>query len=359
MPVEDRGAWHDAPRRAAPARKTAHMKQRGRFYRDSACTAWYAPPMRSPEDPEPRTRRIDAPSNAAGWNVLDAATLRLVAAEAAARHNGEALAALTVGYLSSGASRHVTTGKHTLRAYATSVRMLVAAWRDRDLLTIDATDARLWLDSMRTRGAWHQDGTTGPAAPATIRVRLAGARALYQALCWAGVARENPFADLRAGSNGRHGVTRRSYTAAEIRRLLAIADDAERALILLAADTGLRVSEICGLQSAHIDLRRCTVTLVGHDGTPDTAVAIAPVVRDALAALLPAGAVGSLLPWTDSGARKRIRRLCTQAEISYRGTDALRPGGAARSPKSVRAGQGRLFEPFAAAAPDQASRTGE
>ena len=303
--------------------------------------------MSALKNPELPIQNAAPPSSIDGWRALDKIALRQAAARAAAAHDGDALAALTATHLSHGGQSRQHAAQHTIRAYATTVRMVVAQWRDRDLSTITAADALLWLDSLRKGGAWHQDGTIGPAAAATVRVRLAGARALFDALSWAGLSRDNPFADLRAGQEGQHSAARGAYRIQEISQLLGIADRAEQMLILLAADTGLRIAEICALRVSDIDLQQCSITVSHPDGTPGITIAISTVVRDALESNGAAGSHTLLLPWTDSGARKRIRRLCARADVVYRGTDALRPGTASRSSRSSRLGQGRLFDPFA------------
>jgi integrase len=54
----------------------------------------------------------------------------------------------------------------------------------------------------------------------------------------------------------RHRVAQRSYTLDEIQRILEAAQELERTLYCLAAETGMRGGELCGLQVTHFDLER-------------------------------------------------------------------------------------------------------
>ena len=54
----------------------------------------------------------------------------------------------------------------------------------------------------------------------------------------------------------RHRVAQRSYTLEEIQRILEAADESERTLYWLAAETAMRGGELCGLQISDFDLER-------------------------------------------------------------------------------------------------------
>jgi len=54
----------------------------------------------------------------------------------------------------------------------------------------------------------------------------------------------------------RHRVAQRFYPIDEIQRILEAAQEPERTLYWLAAETGMRGGELCGLQVTDFDLER-------------------------------------------------------------------------------------------------------
>ncbi|HVC82339.1 MAG TPA: site-specific integrase [Chloroflexota bacterium] len=219
---------------------------------------------------------------------------------------------------------------HTRRAYAIGIRMLVADWRDEDLLHPSQDAALKWLRHLERAGAWRQDGTVGPATPSTVRVRLAAGRALYRALRWAGATSADPFQDLRAAPEPTPAWEKsRPYSEADVAALFAAANPRDQAIVLLGAHAGLRVAEMCGLYGRDLDPARGRLVVRSEIADRQREVAMSPSLIRTLDRL---GWVADrpLLGLTDSGVRKRLLRLCARAGVPYRGAHALRHAAGTR-----------------------------
>ncbi len=105
-----------------------------------------------------------------------------------------------------------------------------------------------------------------------------------------GVIRFNPMRETMLPKSGKPMESRRAYTLAEIQAMLKVLAEPERTAVLLAALTGLRLSEIRGLRWEDYDGETITVkrsvwrTFVGETKTPGSAASIPvlPVLSTAL-----------------------------------------------------------------------------
>jgi len=179
--------------------------------------------------------------------------------------------------------------------------------------------------------------------PATVQLKLAAARALYAALRWAGATDAAPFASVRAAPEKTAPWDRRKpYPPADVERLLAAATGEDRALVLLGAHAGLRVSEALALR--HADVRLSDGELDVRDGKGGKARTV-PVSESLATALREGAADGDdarddreegrggagvgmeervLRVRDNRQARLRLRRLAASAGVPYRGYHALR-----------------------------------
>lgn len=258
----------------------------------------------------------------AQWAALPERDRTRFAVAAASAHDPDALAALTEAYL----TLHARTGAgnvHTRRAYATSVRILLAAWRHQDLLHPAPGSGAAWLRTLETSGAWRKDGLIGPASPSTLRVRLAGARTLYHALRWAGATTANPFDGAHtAPETTAPWDKRHPYVPEQLAQLLAAASPQDTVMLLLGADAGLSVSEMCALRWSDLDLVARTLVVQCGKGGKSRVVTLSDSLADAVRGLTRDTEL--LLPLTDSALRKRMRVLCARAGVPYLGLHALR-----------------------------------
>lgn len=161
--------------------------------------------------------------------------------------------------------------------------------------------------------------------PSSVRVRLAGARALYRALRWAGVTQLDPFSDTKPARDKTAAWDKRSpYTQAEVAALLDAAPPRDRVLILLCAHGGLRIAEALAL--TWDDLEGDTLTVRHGKGGKTRRVNLSGTLRAALGALgrESAEAGGPVIGATQTAARERLRVLCAGAGVTYRGWHSFR-----------------------------------
>lgn len=136
-----------------------------------------------------------------------------------------------------------TVSRSTRRNYRQGVVALVAAWRQENLLRPRRDAGALWLRTMEDAGL----------KPSTVTARLAGARALYAALRWAGATEADPLRDAHPQRDLVPAWEKRKpYDPDEVRRLVATAHGDDLALVLLGAHAGLRVSEMLALRWADV-----------------------------------------------------------------------------------------------------------
>ena len=201
---------------------------------------------------------------------LSEEALRRHAVRAANERDEGALWELIEAHLTLRGAHGIATSAHTLRAYRRGLRELLTLWRGENLLRPGRDAGPLYVQRLLAgdRGdvvaddEAHRRGrrvTRGPLAPATVSLRLAAARALYDSLAWAGATQVDPFRDVRLGRTATDlgdTASTRVYTEYEMNELLAAARDPhERVLLLLGAHGGLRVGEMVRLRWDDLDLR--------------------------------------------------------------------------------------------------------
>ena len=166
---------------------------------------------------------------------------------------------------------------HTASAYARDLESLLAycesqgigAWRE-----IDSQHVRMFAAQCHRRGL----------APRSIQRRLSAVRSLFRHLIREGELRHDPAAGVQAPkSRKRLPVTLDADTMA---KLLTFRGDGQlgardKAIMELFYSSGLRLSELLGLDLQDLDLRDRTVRVLGKGGK----ARIVPVGKEARAAL--------------------------------------------------------------------------
>ncbi|WP_216326702.1 tyrosine-type recombinase/integrase [Deinococcus aestuarii] len=163
-------------------------------------------------------------------------------------------------------------------------------------------------------------------APATQRVLLSRARALYHALRELGVVGPDfdPFGEVKGPDlRFRPGEDKSLYDEDEVARLVAHADDEERALVLLGADVGLTTGETARLTWEDIELSGDVLRVHGRE------ILASERLTDALRTWANrSGGVlfarGSVFSLTDHAVRGRLFRLCRRANVTYKAWRSLR-----------------------------------
>ena len=118
------------------------------------------------------------------------------------------------------------------------------------------------------------DALTRVRAPATVaKIHVVARSALGQAVRW-GLIAHNP--GLQASAPPIRHVEPRSATLDQLHCLVEAADDDFATVLILAATTGMRRGELCGLEWSALQLPSdgpgtalvCQVVVHGHDGRP-------------------------------------------------------------------------------------------
>jgi integrase/recombinase XerC len=176
--------------------------------------------------------------------------------------------------------RHLATRPaHTREAYRRDVRMLQELAGATPLAAVEPQELRRFLATLHARGL---------SGKSLARV-LSGWRAFYRfAIDHEPSLKDNPCAGLKAPRSARHLPA--VLSPDEAVRLVAIADEdvlavRDRALLELAYSSGLRVSEVAGLDLGALDLAQGEVRVVGK-GAKERIVPVGEPARVALKAWL-------------------------------------------------------------------------
>ncbi len=195
----------------------------------------------------------------ANWS--DPAKRRLWAVKAAHERDEARLIELLEAYLYLKGRKKALVSQETLRTYRTALRDYLAwAWPEGSpgprvpLLKASSDDIDRYLNGLQTKGG-NLPENSRPLRPASVATYLAGVRAFYRALEWAGAAVAPE--DVHAPSDPTPREERRPALPIELyEQLLYHLDDAEdltktrdRAMVRLMAEAGLRISE-----TVHLDV---------------------------------------------------------------------------------------------------------
>ena len=149
---------------------------------------------------------------------------------------------------------------HTLRSYAndlTDFQRFLAARGTPDLAAADLRLIRAWLAALHARGL----------APASVARKLAAVRSCYRFLVRRGVVDGNPAREARSPRQPRKLVTFLPIDEAtqlvDGRALGGASRTRDRAILELLYASGLRVSELAGLDLDHVDRTERTVRVLG------------------------------------------------------------------------------------------------
>jgi integrase/recombinase XerC len=166
---------------------------------------------------------------------------------------------------------------HTVSAYRHDLITLAAFCERRDVKRWDA------LNNFQVR-AFAAGEHAGGIAPRSIQRRLSAARTFYEYLMREGVVKNNPALDVRAPKTKKRLPA--TLDADQMGRLLDFrVDDTlsarDKAMMELFYSSGLRLSELVGLDVSGVDLQDRTVRVLGKGHK----TRIVPVGRHAIAAL--------------------------------------------------------------------------
>ena len=254
--------------------------------------------------------------------------------------------------------------RHTLRTYRNGLRLwllftgrtavsLLRPRSDEGSLFVRELEAgKLHLRRVSKKNP-HPDELAGPGRPlsaSSVNAYLAGARALYRALRWAGATQADPFLDVRPRADKvARWDKRQPYSQAAVEALLQVGDARHRVTVLLGAHAGLRASEIVRLRCSDVDLSAGRIRVVGK-GNKARMVNLSASLRRELAALMTVpitlsshisaaptpAADAHVVGGTPESARLRLRRACSEAGVPFLSLHALRHTAGTRLVKSGR-----------------------
>ena len=163
---------------------------------------------------------------------------------------------------------------HTLAAYGRDARLLQSLAGDRDPATLTNHDIRRFLAALHGKGL----------APRSLARVLSAWRGFYEWLVRRRAAASNPCAGVRAPKAARR--LPEALSPDEAVQLVSIDDGSDlgkrdRALFELAYSSGLRVSELTGVDLAALDAKAGELRVTGKGSK----TRIVPVGRAALAAI--------------------------------------------------------------------------
>ena len=293
---------------------------------------------------------------AARLQGLSDEALKRYAARAANERNVEALWTLIEAHLTLRGASGGATSPHTRRAYRRGLEELVIMWQSENLLRPNRDAGTLYVQRLLAgdRQAVAEQGAPrakrgrqvkkGPLSRASVSLRVAAGRALYDALAWSGATDVDPFRDVRLGRTGtelENTATSRVYSEVELIEMLAVARDSEESLLLLlGAHAGLRVSEMLALEWSAIDLVHGELMVHQGKGGKTAAVLLSPRLAAELAgyrarvertesALSPMN-TRVLTLRSQYGVYNRLRGLCARAGVDFKGVHALRHAAGTR-----------------------------
>lgn len=187
------------------------------------------------------------------------------------------------------------------------------AFKNNDIARIVGKDVQAWLDGMK-------------AAPRSVKNFRVAASSLFKFAAARGyVAKgENPVADT-ALDKIRNTAPIEIYTPAEMRRLLAAADDTLKPALALQAFAGLRSEEVLRLEWRDVKLSRGHIEL-GADKTKTASRRLVPISANLRAWLeLPKKKSGKVFPQQSSLFHKLHRAAAAATEIKAEGNRAALP----------------------------------
>ena len=246
---------------------------------------------------------------------LSAEELRRFAAEAARDRSEPNLWALTEAHLTLHGAAGARVSKSTLSRYRGCIAKFLEAWVGESLVRPSRNAGVLWIRELETT-----------YKPATVRVQLAAAKALYAALRWSGATSSTPFADAKPARDPTPSWgKRKAYSLFELDKLLHASKGATQLIVLLGAHAGLRVSEMTDLAWEDVDLAEAQLVVRKGKGGKQARVYLSGSLREALRETLLEDRVGFVLPCRSrQSVYERLRTACRRGRIPFRGVHALR-----------------------------------
>lgn len=244
--------------------------------------------------------------------------LRAQAVAAARDRDFAGLWAITEAFLVLRGGRGARVSAHTLTNYRTGVRTFLD-WAGPAGVSLLRPGA-----NMGFRYARHLESQK--FSPSTVRVRLAGARALYAGLRWAEATDAAPFTDVRAAPDPvAPWDKRKPYPPEDVARLLLVAGLQEAVMVVLGSHAGLRPTEMTTVlrKDLHLDAPVPYLTVTGkRQKRQDVALSRTAVqaIRNWISAS-PNYGPHLLSVRTRKSVETALQRTCEVAGVRYKGSE--------------------------------------
>lgn len=251
------------------------------------------------------------------WMTLPSEELRRRAFKAAYTLDHEELCSLTFAYITAFGSAGATVSDDTLRSYRISIQQFLNFCATHATAPLRATPdtGRLWLRRMESLGR----------SAATVRVRVAGARAMYRALRWATDTTADPFLDVKPAKDITPPWEKRlPYQHHEIQSLLEVATGPLKLLILLCSHGGLRIGEALNLQVQDIYPQDRVLVVRNGKGGKMRRVVLSQTLLQNVTPHLNGAPKAFLIGLKYQCAIKHLRSACAFAKVTYRGWHSMR-----------------------------------
>ena len=253
--------------------------------------------------------------------LLSEEDLRRFAAEAARDRDAEALWQLTEAHLTLHGSAGSRVSVKTLEGYRRYVFELLEAWSGEALLRPSRNAGVLWVRELEVK-----------FKPATVRVKLAAARALYAALRWSGATTLDPFTDVKPARDLTPAWEKReAYSLNEVEWLTRVVEGYTLYIVLLGAHAGLRVSEMTALRWEDIHLGEGKLVVAEGKGGKRGTVFLSQTLIKELERVPENEREGYLLPCRSRQVvYDRLKSVCRRAKVRFKGVHALRHSAGTR-----------------------------
>ncbi len=175
----------------------------------------------------------------------------------------------------------------------------------REIETVTESHLRRFIESLRNRDRLTRQGKLSPV---TIRMRVSAMRTFFGWLVSEGLLTTNPATRIQALLPRANHRLPKALNPNIVRKLMgAIMDRRERALVSLMLDTGLRLSEVSGLDLADLDLVRGMARVRHGKGDKERWVVFAETTQAHLESWLRLRSQGADEPALFIGPQGRLR----------------------------------------------------
>jgi integrase len=274
--------------------------------------------------------RATAKDRSRFWADLSPEALRRRAIEASRDRDHATLWEITEAFL----LLHRDPSQHTLKSYKDGVLLTLEQLAQTSITKPQHNWGHQFVRGLEVRV--HGGRKTSTIKPATVRARVAAAKALFAALRWTGASEVDPFLGVRLKPDPEAPEEKRPpYSQESIDALLIHAKPRERAILLLGAHGGLRNFEISALMLEDVSLETRQLHVRHGKGNKPRRVNLSKRLCEALVALERKPGE-KLIGLTPQGIREAIRRLCVKVGVPYQGVHALRHSSGTRLYRATR-----------------------